>query len=104
MIQKEVAKRLTANPGDKLSGAITYSVNYYCIPQEVITVPNYSFIPEPEVESEVIKLVLRKVPEISIKDEKKFFSLIKVSFMQRRKTLINGVCNSGLAQKDRFKE
>lgn len=104
MVQKEVAKRLTAKPGDKLSGAITYSVNYYCEPEEVVTVPNSSFIPEPEVESEVIKLKLRKEPPVQIKNEEIFFKLIKASFMQRRKTLINGITNSGIMKKEEFKE
>lgn len=104
MVQKEVAKRLTAKPGDKLSGAITYSVNYYCEPEEVVTVPNSSFIPEPEVESEVIKLKLRKEPPVQIKNEEIFFKLIKASFMQRRKTLINGITNSGLIGKEECKE
>lgn len=104
MVQKEVAKRLTAKPGDKLSGAITYSVNYYCEPEEVVTVPNSSFIPEPEIESEVIKLKLRKEPPVKIKNEEIFFKLIKASFMQRRKTLINGITNSGLIGKEECKE
>lgn len=104
MVQKEVAKRLTAKPGDKLSGAITYSVNYYCEPEEVVTVPSSSFIPEPEVESEVIKLKLRKEPPVQIKNEEIFFKLIKASFMQRRKTLINGITNSGIMKKEEFKE
>lgn len=104
MIQKEVAKRLTAKPGDKLSGAITYSVNYYCEPEEVVTVPNSSFIPEPEVESEVIKLKLRKEPPVQIKNEEIFFKLIKASFMQRRKTLINGITNSEIMEKEEFRE
>lgn len=96
MIQKEVADRLTAIPGQKSSGAITYTVYYYANAEEILTVPNTSFIPEPEVESEVIKLNLRKEPAIKVKDEKKFFALIKAAFMQRRKTLLNAVGNSGL--------
>lgn len=104
MVQKEVAKRLTAKPGDKLSGAITYSVNYYCEPEEVIIVPNSSFIPEPEVESEVIKLNLRDKPPVQIENQEIFFKLIKASFMQRRKTLINGITNSGLMEKEECKK
>lgn len=96
MIQKEVADRLTAIPGGKNSGAITYTVYYYATSEEVLTVPNNSFIPEPEVESEVIKLNLRKEPIIKVTDEKKFFALIKAAFMQRRKTLLNAIGNSGL--------
>lgn len=96
MIQKEVADRLTAIPGQKNSGAITYTVYYYANAEEILTVPNTSFIPEPEVESEVIKLNLRKEPVIKVKDEKKFFALVKAAFMQRRKTLLNAIGNSGL--------
>lgn len=103
MVQKEVAKRLTALPGEKLAGAITYSVQYYCEPKEIVEVQKESFIPAPEVESEVIKLVLRKERPVKIKDEKIFFNLIKVSFMQRRKTFINGVSNSGLVEKQKLK-
>lgn len=104
MIQKEVAKRLTANPGDKLSGAITYAVNYYCEPEEILVVPNSSFVPEPEVESEVINLKLRKEVPVQLDNEELFFKLIKISFMQRRKTLINGISNSGLTTKEECKE
>ena len=104
MVQKEVAERLAAIPGEKLAGAITYSVNYYCETEKVVLVPNESFIPSPEVESEVIKLILRKNAPVEVKDEEKFFKLIKVSFMQRRKTFLNGVSNSGLINKQKLKE
>lgn len=103
MVQKEVAKRLTAEPGNKGAGAITYAVNYYCIPEEITLVPNSSFIPEPEVESEVIKLNLRKEIPVKIQNEELFFKFIKASFMQRRKTLVNGITNSGLMQKEEIK-
>lgn len=96
MIQKEVADRLIATPGDKLSGAITYAVYYYAEAENVMIVDNNSFIPEPEVTSEVIKLKIRKVPPIKIKNEEKFFKLIKISFMQRRKTLLNALVNGGV--------
>ena len=104
MVQKEVAKRLTAVPGDKNTGAITYAVYYYAIPEEIRLVPNTSFIPEPEVESEVIKLTLRNELAVKVKDEELFFKIIKASFMQRRKTLINGISNSGILLKDEIQE
>lgn len=104
MIQKEVADRLTATPGQKNTGAITYSVYYYSEAKEVRTVPNTSFIPAPEVESEVIKLTIRKKPAIEVADEEKLFKLIKIAFMQRRKTLINAVSNSNLVDKEKIKE
>ena len=104
MVQKEVAKRLTAKPGDKLAGAITYSVNYYCEASEEIDVKKECFIPSPDVDSEVIKLVLRKENLVNVKNEELFFKLIKASFMQRRKTFLNGVSNSKIASKEKIKE
>lgn len=104
MVQKEVAQRLVALPGEKLAGAITYSVQYYCMAREVIEVPKESFVPAPEVESAVIQLTLRDKPPVEIKDENAFFKLIKVSFMQRRKTFLNGVSNSGGVEKQALKQ
>lgn len=96
MVQKEVADRITATPGDKLSGAITYTVDYYSEATSEIFVSKDSFIPSPEVDSEVIKLKIRKEPKVKVKNEKLFFDIIKASFMQRRKTLLNGLINSKL--------
>lgn len=96
MVQKEVADRITAIPGDKLSGAITYSVDYYAEAKKVIFVDKQCFIPSPEVDSEVIKLDIRSTPVVNVNDEELFFRIIKASFMQRRKTLINGLSNSGI--------
>ena len=76
MIQKEVADRLIATPGDKLSGAITYSVYYYAESESVMIVENNSFIPEPEVQSEVIKLKIRKEPVINLENKEMFFKLV----------------------------
>ena len=103
MVQKEVAERLVATPGEKLAGAITYAVNYYAEAETIVEVPKESFIPEPAVESEVIKLTLRKAPQVDVKNEEKLFKLIKVSFMQRRKTFLNGIANSGLIEKQKLK-
>lgn len=96
MVQKEVADRLIAIPGEKLSGAITYSVYYYATSENVTIVENNSFIPEPEVDSEVIKLSIRKNPPVELLDEDQFFKTVKASFMQRRKTLINALVNGGI--------
>lgn len=96
MIQKEVAERLAAVPGEKETGSITYSINYYTEPEIVMTVPNNSFIPEPEVTSAVIRLNVLDNPRINVKDEKMFFKVIKVAFMQKRKTLVNGLVNGGI--------
>ena len=103
MIQKEVADRLTEIPGGKNTGAITYCVYYYANAQEMMTVPNTSFIPAPKVNSEVIKLDIRKEPPVYLKNEEIFFKVIKASFMQRRKTLLNGLANAGIASKEKIK-
>ena len=94
MVQKEVGDRLIAIPGDKDTGAITYTVYYYAESQKILEVPNNSFIPEPEVTSEVIKLNIRKKEPIEVSDKKLMFKIIKNAFMQRRKTLVNALTNS----------
>lgn len=105
MVQKEVAERLIATPGEKNSGAVTYCVYYYATSECVTIVENDSFIPEPEVDSEVIKLNIRKQCPVKLKDVNKFFKIIKVSFMQRRKTLMNSLVNGGvLKDKNQAKE
>ena len=94
MIQKEVANRLIAIPGEKETGAITYSVYYYATAEGIMEVPNDSFIPEPEVTSKVIKLTLRKEPPVEVKSRGVMFRIIKSAFMQRRKTLLNALTNT----------
>ena len=84
MIQKEVADRLIETPGGKNTGAITHTVYYYCESEKIMEVPNSSFIPEPEVTSEVIKLNLRDKPAVDIENTKVMFMIIKSAFMQRR--------------------
>lgn len=94
MIQKEVADRLIAIPGEKETGAITYSVYYYSEAKGILEVPSDSFIPEPEVISKVIKLYVRKEPPVKVKNKEVMFRIIKCAFMQRRKTLLNSLCNT----------
>lgn len=94
MIQKEVADRLIAVPGQKNTGAITYSVYYYATSEGILEVPNDSFIPEPEVTSKVIKLNIRKNPAVKPKYKEKMFKIIKCAFMQKRKTLLNSLTNT----------
>ena len=96
MIQKEVADRLIATPGEKNTGAITYSVYYYADSEAIMEVPNSSFIPEPEVTSKVIKLNIRKEPIVTPNDKEKMFKTIKYAFMQKRKTLLNSLTNNGI--------
>ena len=94
MIQKEVADRLIAIPGDKETGAITYSIYYYSEAEAILEVPNDSFIPEPEVTSKVIKLNIRKNPPRDVRNKEVMFRIIKCAFMKRRKTLLNALTNA----------
>ena len=96
MIQKEVAQRLIEIPSGKNTGAITYTIFYYCEGKKIRDVENTSFIPMPEVTSQVINLKLRKEPFVKVDNEKVFFNIIKSVFLQRRKTLLNALINSGL--------
>ncbi len=96
MVQKEVAERLTAKTGTRLAGAITYAVEYYSEAESIIKVPKESFVPSPKVESEVIKLTVRKDKKIQVQDEKLLFDIISKSFMQRRKTLSNALLNNNI--------
>lgn len=104
MIQKEVAERLTEIPGGKNTGAITYAVYYYADAKKVRTVSNQCFIPPPGVESEVIHLRIREKPVIEVQKEEEFFKLIKYAFMQRRKTLLNALGNSGIVEKETLRK
>ena len=96
MIQKEVAQRLIEIPSGKNTGAITYTIFYYCEGKKIRDVENTSFIPMPEVTSQVINLKLRKEPFVKVDNEKVFFNIIKSGFLQRRKTLLNALINSGV--------
>ena len=98
MVQKEVAERLAEKPGGKESGAITYSINYFADSEIVINVPNTSFIPAPEVNSAVIKLTLLKEPRVKVIDEPTLFKVIKIAFMQKRKTLANSLYNGKILE------
>ena len=95
MIQREVADRLVTIPGTGDTGAITYAIHYYTNPSRVLEVQNTSFIPAPKVNSTVIKLEVLKEPNVKVEDTEKLFELIKYAFMQKRKTLVNSLTNSG---------
>ena len=95
MIQKEVADRLVTTPGTGDTGAITYAIHYYTKPSRVLEVQNTSFIPAPKVNSTVIQLDVLKEPSVKVESEEKLFELIKYAFMQKRKTLVNSLTNSG---------
>lgn len=94
MIQKEVAERLGAEPGNKDYGAITLSINYYSDANIVMAVPASCFMPRPNVDSAVIRMDIYDKPPVATMDEVKMFKVIKAAFSQRRKTLVNSVSSS----------
>lgn len=94
MVQKEVADRMQVGPGTKDYGALSLAVQYYAKPQIVANVPPNCFMPRPNVGSAVIRLTRYEEPPVKVEDEKKMFALIRASFNQRRKTLVNGLGNA----------
>ncbi len=93
MVQKEVADRMQVGPGSKDYGALSLAVQYYAKPYLVANVPPNCFIPRPGVGSAVIRLTRYKEPPVQARDPKLMFQLIRASFCQRRKTLLNGLSN-----------
>ncbi|MGM9972954.1 MAG: 16S rRNA (adenine(1518)-N(6)/adenine(1519)-N(6))-dimethyltransferase RsmA [Clostridiaceae bacterium] len=107
MIQKEVAERINASPGNKDYGALSLLVQYYCDTKIIRRVSPGSFIPRPKVDSIVIKLQKLPKPRVEVKDENTFFKVIRDSFNMRRKTLSNALKNVGLSKEaldEAFKE
>lgn len=100
MVQKEAADRLCAKVGSRAAGAVTVAVNYYATAKTLFGVPRSSFLPPPNVDSAVIELTLRETPPIEVTDEKLFFKIVKACFAQRRKILLNTVCNTLNIEKD----
>jgi len=94
MVQKEVADRMQASPGSKDYGALSLAVQYYAQPYIAANVPPNCFMPRPNVGSAVIRLTLHKEKPVHVKDEELLFKIIRASFNQRRKTLVNGINNS----------
>lgn len=104
MVQKEAADRLCAAVGSREAGAVTVAVNYYATAKTLFCVPRTSFMPPPNVDSAVIELSLRESPPVKVTDEKLFFKLVKACFAQRRKILLNTVCNTMNIEKETFKK
>ena len=94
MVQKEVAERMQAGPGSKDYGALSLAVQYYAEPYIAANVPPNCFMPRPNVGSAVIRLTRHEVPPVQVDNEKLMFQIIRASFNQRRKTLVNGLNNS----------
>ena len=94
MVQKEVAERMQAEPGTKDYGALSVAVQYYTVPHLAATVPPNCFIPRPNVGSAVIRLEKRTARPMDVTDEQLFFRIVRASFEQRRKTLLNSLKNA----------
>ncbi len=101
MVQKEVAQRMVSGPGTKDYGALSVAVQFYCKPAIIFDVPPHCFIPQPEVHSTIIRLDILKEPSVKVDDKDLYFKLVKASFGQRRKTLVNGLANAGFLRKDK---
>ncbi len=101
MVQKEVAQRMVSGPGTKDYGALSVAVQFYCKPQIIFDVPPHCFIPQPEVHSTIIKLDILKEPSVKVDNKDLYFRIVKASFGQRRKTLVNGLSNAGFLKKDK---
>lgn len=93
MIQKEVAERMAAVPSTKSYGSLSIAVQYYTEAKVVMNVPKTVFMPQPNVDSSILRLVMREKPPVHVEDEAQFFDLVKASFSQRRKTLLNNLAS-----------
>lgn len=95
MVQSEVAERMQVGPGTKDYGALSLAVQYFSKPEVMVRVPASCFIPRPKVDSTVIRLTRHIDPPVEVDDEAYLFAVIRASFNQRRKTLVNGLVNAG---------
>lgn len=102
MVQKEAGERLCAEVGTRQAGAVSVAVNFYASGEILFNVPRESFMPSPKVDSVVIKLTLNKEEKYHIENKKKFFSLVKCAFAQRRKTALNSISNTMGVPKQRL--
>lgn len=98
MIQKEVAERLDASPGEKSYGSLSIAVQYKAKPSLVMTVPKTVFVPQPNVDSAVLRLDILEHPPVQVKNEPFFYELVRAAFGQRRKTLLNNLMNNLLGK------
>ena len=103
MVQLEAAERLCAEVGSRAAGAVTVAVTYYAEKEILFEVERESFLPSPNVDSAVIQLKIRKEPAVKVKNEEKFFRLVKACFAQRRKTFVNTVSNTLKIDKNELK-
>ena len=91
MMQREVADRISAQPNTKAYGSLSIAVQYYMTAKVAFIVPRTVFVPAPNVDSAILKMVRRDQPAVAVQDEKFFFKVSKASFVHRRKTLWNNL-------------
>lgn len=103
MMQKEVADRITAKPGTKEYGSLSIAIQYYCTAEVAMIVPKTVFMPQPNVDSAVIRLIKHDKPPVTVIDEDFLFEVTRASFAQRRKTILNNL-QSGLQDGKKKKE
>ncbi|KMJ55570.1 16S rRNA (adenine(1518)-N(6)/adenine(1519)-N(6))-dimethyltransferase RsmA [Alkalihalophilus sp. As8PL] len=99
MIQAEVAERIAAKPGTKDYGSLSIAAQYYAEAEKVLTVPASVFVPQPRVDSAVLRLTIRETPAVDVIDEQYFFKVFHASFANRRKTILNNLIHN-LASKE----
>ena len=103
MMQKEVADRITAKPGTKAYGSLSIAIQYYCTAEIAMVVPKTVFMPQPNVDSAVIRLIKHDTPPVEVIDEDFLFEVSRASFAQRRKTIFNNL-QAGLQHGKQKKE
>ena len=103
MMQKEVADRITAKPGTKAYGSLSIAIQYYCTAEIAMVVPKTVFMPQPNVDSAVIRLIKHNTPPVEVIDEDFLFEVSRASFAQRRKTIFNNL-QAGLQNGKQKKE
>ncbi|WP_409296405.1 16S rRNA (adenine(1518)-N(6)/adenine(1519)-N(6))-dimethyltransferase RsmA [Peribacillus sp. SCS-26] len=101
MLQKEVADRISAKPGTKEYGSLSIAIQYYTEAETVLIVPKTVFVPQPNVDSAVIRLTMRKEPAVQVSNEEFFFTITRASFAQRRKTILNNLVSGFDAGKEK---
>jgi 16S rRNA (adenine1518-N6/adenine1519-N6)-dimethyltransferase len=101
MLQKEVAERIAAEPGSKSYGSLSIAAQYYAEAETVFTVPKTVFVPQPNVDSAILRLTRRNKPPVEVSDETFFFKLVQAAFVQRRKTLLNNLSKFFIEELDK---
>nr|WP_106782142.1 16S rRNA (adenine(1518)-N(6)/adenine(1519)-N(6))-dimethyltransferase RsmA [Lysinibacillus timonensis] len=107
MMQKEVADRITAKPGTKEYGSLSIAIQYYGKSEVAMIVPKTVFMPQPNVDSAVIRIIKHENPPVQVISEEFFFEVTRASFAQRRKTIFNNLQSGlylGKEKKDKITE